>query len=583
MNAEIKILDDHLINKIAAGEVVESPSSVVKELIENSIDAGATKIKIEIKGAGLLLIKIDDNGSGMNEVNAKLSIQRHATSKISQINDLHNLSSMGFRGEALASIAAISKLKLITSLDCEGLEINIDAGKVVNIKSVARTKGTTIEVGSLFYNVPVRRNFQKTKGFLIGGINKVVTNLSLAHPNIEFTLISESKEILKCLSERDKDIKNSLQKRILQVFGKDFIDRMDYVFFEEGPFCFYGYIGKPFDAKKNRSLQYTIINKRVVFSPIISTAIKDAYGTRIGDSYYPNYIMHLFMPLDFIDVNVHPQKKEVRIKDAKLLRDMLIQAIENTFKSFFKTSNSAAVVFDSPKFQSTFSLNTTYEENINLPDMVQKDFFSESNLFASVIKVFKHYLLIDKKSISDNIFPDVDGILLVDLKAASARCVYDVLKSQKQKFDLQKLAFPKVIDLEYDEICLIEENLSSFLNAGFEIRIIAEKSIAVDAIATFFQEEDIEKIIFSILEELHLSGDIKISVEKQFIKVIKKIALFVKAKRKIFSNQEAMIIFNQLLKGTDPFVDPYKEPIMNLVSEDDFKKIIQKKISYATN
>ena len=310
MKSNIKILENHLINKIAAGEVIESPVSVVKELIENAIDAKANKIHIEIKKAGLELIRVEDDGSGMTKDDAILCFKRHATSKIKSFDDLAKVSSMGFRGEALASIAAVSKIDLKTSIKDIATFVKLDASKVISIKEIARKKGTTIEVKYLFFNVPVRKKFQKTLSYINSEIIKTITLLALSCPQIEFKLVlNEKLQILTTASKDDKKL--AFKKRVKDLLSEEFIKSAYFVDYRVNNIKIFGNICSPNICKKTRSHQYLIINNRVVSCPFISKFIKLGYATRILEDDFPIFALNIEIPPSFIDVNVHPQKKDI--------------------------------------------------------------------------------------------------------------------------------------------------------------------------------------------------------------------------------------------------------------------------------
>ncbi|NGX36148.1 MAG: DNA mismatch repair protein MutL, partial [Candidatus Anoxychlamydiales bacterium] len=290
--SHIKILEDNLINKIAAGEVIESPTSVVKELIENAIDAKAIKIYIEIKKAGLELIKVEDNGTGMSKNDALLCFKRHATSKIKSFEDLINVSSMGFRGEALASIAAVSKIDLKTSTKDVATFVKMDAAKMVSISEIARTKGTSFDVKHLFFNVPVRRKFLKTHSSINSEIIKVVTALAMSHPEIEMKLVIDDKEQFLTPSFLDEK-KEAFKKRVKNLLSKEFSKASYIVDYSINNIKIFGLIGSPNASKKTRSNQYLIINNRVVVSNLIAKFIKQAYATRISEDDFPIFAIGL--------------------------------------------------------------------------------------------------------------------------------------------------------------------------------------------------------------------------------------------------------------------------------------------------
>nr|MBA2726763.1 DNA mismatch repair endonuclease MutL [Parachlamydiaceae bacterium] len=338
MSSKIRVLSDDTINKIAAGEVIENPSSVVKELTENSIDAGATEITIEIREGGRQLIRISDNGCGMNGDDALLCLERHATSKLKAVDDIEALVTMGFRGEAMPSIASISKFTLLTRLsetaieDQPGTMVIVDGGKIVKCCPVECSKGTTIEVKSIFFNVPVRRKFQKSPSYDAAEICRIVTLLALANPEIKFQLISNQETIISAPAFPKDSFQEALNERVQQILGNDFSRGLCPLTGMTGEYTLQGFLGLPASTKHNRTGQYLFINRRAVSSPLVSYAIREGYGTMLSTGRHPIYVLHLTMPGNLLDVNVHPQKREVRLRQEHVLKDLIIRSVSDSLQ-----------------------------------------------------------------------------------------------------------------------------------------------------------------------------------------------------------------------------------------------------------
>lgn len=303
MVQKILKLPETVINQISAGEVVENPASIVKELVENSLDAGANAIHVEIVGGGQELIRVEDDGCGMSSEDALLSLERHATSKLKSIDDLQTLGTMGFRGEALAAISSVSQFELMTS-DGTGTKVVCEGGRIVKAEPCARNRGTTIEIRSLFFNTPARKKFQKSASACAAAVTKTMETIVLAHPEIAFTLKVHGKTTIKTRPA-------SWKERIGEIVG--ILEHE--VKFEGNGVAIAGLIGAPAKAMINRSGQYLYINRRPIFSPLISRAVKDGFGTRIAEHEFPPFVLFLEIPADEVDVNVHPQKKEARFRD----------------------------------------------------------------------------------------------------------------------------------------------------------------------------------------------------------------------------------------------------------------------------
>lgn len=367
MPSKIRVLTEQTINKIAAGEVIENPASVVKELVENSIDAHATDICIEIKGGGRQLIRITDNGCGMNSDDALLCLERHATSKIKNVEDIHEITTMGFRGEAIPSIASISKFMLLTcpqtepaqSPVCQGTMVMVDGGKIINCSPAACSPGTTIEVKSLFFNVPVRKKFLKSPTSDANEILKMISQIALGHPHIKFQLINDNKITLNTTLPLSNDFNEQLQERIQTVLGNDFSEHCVSIHFEENGLKLQGMIGLPSYTRHNRTGQYLFINNRGVFSPLVAYAIKEGYGTSLPTGRHPVFVLHLTIDGNLVDVNVHPQKREVRLRQEHILKQMIIKGIEQALQRNYSDPIRNTFPAVQPVFANAFSSNKT--------------------------------------------------------------------------------------------------------------------------------------------------------------------------------------------------------------------------------
>lgn len=328
MVRNVRILDDRVINKIAAGEVIENPSSVVKELIENSIDAGAARIDVSIEKSGMKCIRVADNGCGMSRENALMALERHATSKLSSDQDLYSLSTLGFRGEALPSIAAVSKFLLRTAQPDEliGTRIQIDGGKVYDVGDDQIAPGTIIEVRELFFNVPARKKFVRSHHAEKMAINQIFLKLALSHPHIHFTLTDDGKDIYNLITT------DNIAERIATLFGRDFCTDLIPFRGEGDDFQFHGFVSHPQLCRNTRSGQYVFVNNRIVQSYQISSAIQKAYGTLIPNGRFPIFFLYLTIDPSVIDVNVHPSKREIKFSHVGSIEAMLRKSVENILK-----------------------------------------------------------------------------------------------------------------------------------------------------------------------------------------------------------------------------------------------------------
>jgi len=324
VNQTIQMLPDHVINKIAAGEVIERPASVMKELMENALDAGATQIDVDVVRGGMQLIAISDNGSGMNRDNALLAVERHATSKIRTAEEVEAVSTLGFRGEALAAISAVSRFTLITRPvdDVSGTEIRIAGGKLQDVADAGCPPGTRMEIRNLFFNVPARRKFMRTESTELAQIRQLFAVYALAHPETGLSLVSDGRELYNLPAG------GSLADRIAELYNASFFSHLRELNFEADAVKVTGFAGLPQTGRKDRSDQYIFINGRPASAPVIYHAINEAYHAVLARGRHPSAFLFIETAPDAVDVNVHPAKKEVRFRRPSAVRDAVIAAIE---------------------------------------------------------------------------------------------------------------------------------------------------------------------------------------------------------------------------------------------------------------
>ena len=322
--SKIRVLSDHLANQIAAGEVVERPASVAKELVENSIDAGARRIEVDVEAGGRRLLRVSDDGDGMTRDDALLAFERHATSKISRAEDLGAIATLGFRGEALASIASVARVELVTQMEgeAEGTRILIEGGRMRDVKPAARPRGTTITVRDLFFNVPARRKFLRSEATESFHLTSLVTHYALAHPEIAFVLTNNGRESLRAA------VAANLRERAYQIFGAEFLDSLLEVNGGHAEIArVSGYISAPRERRTSRDAQYLFVNGRYVRDRLVSRALGEGYRTVLPHGVYPAALLFLEVPLEEVDVNVHPAKTEVRFRRAAAVTDAVREAV----------------------------------------------------------------------------------------------------------------------------------------------------------------------------------------------------------------------------------------------------------------
>lgn len=634
MASKIRVLNDHTINKIAAGEVIENPASVVKELVENSIDAGAKDICVEIKGGGRQLIRISDDGCGMNADDAILCLERHATSKIRDVEDIHTIMTMGFRGEAIPSIASISKFTLLTCPQPEnkakssessvsGTMVIVDGGKVISCSPAARSPGTTVEVKSLFFNVPVRKKFLKSPAIDANEILKTLSLIALGYPDIKFQLMSDGKQLLMAPLSREDSFVDRLKARIEVVLGQDFVQNTVHINREGEGMHLQGFVGYPSYTRHNRTGQYLFINNRGVFSPLVAYAVKEGYGTALPSGRHPVFVLHLSLCGSLVDVNVHPQKREVRLRQEQVLKDLIIKGIEQALQHTSCRFTIPSLPEISPVFAETFQARETPNLSPD-PDWVfqPKPFTSTTSTLSTtdrptpfvssppitshthsqppeqltqaslslpksttpprVMATIPRYILLDGSSnhefISKGNASGNSGLFLVDQKAAHSRIIFEKLQQNEegQHIPQQSLLIPITIEVSSFDADILREAIPSLNKMGIQIQEFGSETFLVDAVPQMFCNSDIKGLITDILNDLRdTHGDQPLENEKN-----KRIALA--ASRTAVSHDrrlsidEAQALINQLTACRHPYQCPQGKPILLQLSHEELSKQFQR-------
>ena len=572
MAVQIKRLCEHTINQIAAGEVIENPASVLKELMENSLDAGATKIVVEIEGGGLLRILVADNGKGMGKEDALLCLERHATSKICETKDLFCVATMGFRGEALASIASISKMTLQTAQG-EGLgsEVIVEGWKVLEVNPFARNQGTTIEVRQIFYNVPARRKFQKSPAACSTEITKLFVFLSLANPFVTFELYQDGKLAYRFVKEGEVFF-SSLILRIGQTLGEEFSLQSTKIDFSCPFFSCKGIVGSVENTRPNRSSQYVFINKRPLICPMVSFAVKDAFGTRIPEGRFPVFVLHIDMEKELLDVNVHPQKKEVRLQEEPRLKFFLQKGIEEalTGRQIEEIQAPMPMFADKPFFQEPDPfLKQPLCSIADLPHFVMPEFPIEKRPVP--IGLYGHYLWLEGDSIS---LPEGKGkeVVLVDLRAAGARVLFESLQKTSGGSDAQGLLFPLTWACSLEEKERIQGSLEELSFLGFSLEE-GRSGYLVNAIPSMLQESEALLFLQDFIRTEEKGGGVDLVRQRRLATVAARTC----AKRERHNMQTALALLEALLKSSFPYSCPLGKKILIFLEEKDLEQLFTRK------
>lgn len=522
----IRVLTEHTANKIAAGEVIERPASVVKELVENSLDAEANEILVEVKSGGKNLIRVTDDGIGMNRDDAILCLERHSTSKIRDADDLEKVSTMGFRGEAIPSIASVSKFSITTCPRDEGIGtfIKVEGGRTINVIDVGRSPGTTIEVRSLFFNVPARRKFMRSVEREMAEIARVMDIYALANPKIHFQLMHNDKTVMLAPAS------GKIGERIIAVFGRQVFNQLIPIEFRGRNVRITGYIGKPELTRSSRSHQFLFVNRRPIASPSISYAVSDAYKNILMKGRYPVFILFLEVRPETIDVNVHPAKREIRFKNEWDVKDEITMAVKDTLLKMDLTPDVKTIPADAKTEVEKTSFEkklVKVEENLFLPGHAQKTTAPNTIPRQEAITDRENSIkTVEENNIEETAPPserkplnlrflsqlknsyllaeDADGLVLIDQHAAHERILYERLSKiiRGEGVKIQQMLLPVTLELSAGEASLLEANLSLLRRLGFDLRPFGANTYIIDAVPEYIKTAIQEKVIRDVLDSL---------------------------------------------------------------------------------
>lgn len=580
--SKIKVMDELLANKIAAGEVVEKCVSIVKELVENSIDAKADEIKIELKEAGIREIKVIDNGKGMDHEDAILAFQRHATSKLYNVDDLFNISSLGFRGEALPSIASVSEVVLKTCMNDVGTLIHIKGGKIVEDTTCEARVGTSIKVSNLFYNTPARLKHLSSIYTELANISDYVNKMALSYPNVKFRLINDDKELL------NTDGTGNLLKVINSIYGLDVTKKMLSVNTSNEDYGVSGYISMPEVNRSSRNYMTTLVNGRVVKNASLNKAINDAYSSFKEDTRYPIVVLNITCDPSLIDVNVHPSKLDIKFSNfdelKELIKNMIIDKIKTKLlipKIELKKEDSK-VKYENLKLnlernvvnESSDDYSVSYKNDLtNLVNFNVKDETLIEDIQVKIEDVEEIEEVTVKNKLPE-LYPvglalgtyiiceNEKGVYLIDQHAAQERINYEkylYLLSNPSKNTTSTIV-PIVIELPMNEFLIIKKNISILENLNITIEEFGQSSYRISSHPTWFNRNNPEKILRSIMENI-----IKEENNFNLAKFNDHLAATIACKASIKANTRITIedmesIISQLRQCNNPFNCPHGRP-----------------------
>jgi len=578
----IRVLSDNVANKIAAGEVIENPASVVKELIENAIDAESTEISVEARSGGKTFISISDNGTGMSRDDAVLALERHSTSKIRWVADLEKINTLGFRGEAIPSIASVSRFTVAT---CErdslvGTFLKVDGGKLVNVVDIGRSSGTTVEVRDLFFNVPARRKYMRSAEREAAAIARLMDTYALASPHIYFRLVHNDRDVLVAPKT------DSQQQRLTKVLGKKTAEQLIPFKYEEKGVIVRGCAGHPEATRSDRSGQVLYVNNRPVVSPPLSYALMLAYKTLVPKGRFPLAVLFVEISPEFVDMNVHPTKKEVRFKNEWEVRDIVLRGVSIALKESDLAPHFLSEQYERPpqpkselekaiarRMEKTFPAAPAPKEAGPKKDAVtvlpQPDEQVELPLRTGRRNPLRFLSQLTDTYI---LAQDEEGLVVVDQHAAHERVLYEKVMAGLSKGDCQsqRLLIPTTIEVSSEESFLLRENEGLLGKIGFEIRPFGERTLIVEAVPSFFPTADTKTAVRDFLSQVRQSGkEYDSQREKIVVRSVCRSAVMAHHR---LTAEECEGLLTRLMLAEFPYTCPHGRPTMVKMSLREIEK-----------
>lgn len=603
--AQIKILPEEIASKIAAGEVIQRPESVVKELIENSIDAGAKNITVILKDAGKTLIQVIDDGCGMDEEDAVLAFERHATSKIKIYDDLENIRTLGFRGEALASIAAVSKVEMKTKTSNEELAtlVKIEGGKLIEVSKTSAPTGTSIVVKNLFFNTPARKNFLKSKYTEFKHAYEAFIRFAIAYPEISFEFISDDEQIAK-FEQTD------FETRIKQIFGEKFFETLIPVDEKTEYISIYGLISKPEFSKKTKADQFIYLNRRYIINRSINHAVYNSYEHLIDKGSFPSFILMISIDPRHVDVNVHPSKLEVKFDDEPGIYNFVRAVVKHSLSKFSLIPELTIEPTGEIKLIPSTNIVEIKKQLINLTEpikeKIQKGQQLNLELIASsfpeastgletksasekVEKIFKEVRSeipsAEEKTSSEGLaFMQVHnkyiiaqiktGLMIIDQHVAHERILYErALDSLNSNSPFtQQLLFPQTLELTPADIAIVKELKNYLENLGFDLRIFGKNTVILYGVPPEVKQGTEKKILQEIIELYKENSNAEPGLsERENLAKAFACKTAIKAGDSL-TPEEIQVLIDQLFLTQNPYVCPHGRPIIIKISIEELDK-----------
>ena len=593
---KIQVMDDVLANKIAAGEVVEKCMNVVKELVENSIDAKADEIEIRLTDSGVKEIEVRDNGIGMDREDAKTAFERHATSKLKKLDDLFYIESLGFRGEALPSIASVSNVRLKTSNEEEGTEITIEGGKNLKVKKSDLQKGTIINVKDLFYNTPVRLKYLKNLYVELAYIVEYLNKMALSYPNIKFTLINNEKVILQTDGNGDQ------LKVIYEIYGADITKKMIPISNENDDYYIHGYISYPEVTKGNRNSITTLVNGRVIKNNELNKCIVDCYHTYIHKGRYPVIVLNIDVDPILVDINIHPTKMDIKFSKMESLKELLIKTISEKLKEItlipevsvrdnysisevrrqIINNEEEQEVKDDKKYEE-LTLDFEVQEKKKKYEKEEKEKLKEELPFEldeeetktpKIKKMIPRGVVLLTYIVAEN----EDGMYLIDQHAAAERINYEkILKQMKEEKTVIDLLVPIKIELRPDEFILAKDRLNILKDYGFDIDEFGFNTIIVRTHPAWIPEDKSDDIIRKLIDLVIEKGEFDIDQFIWRMAATTACRMSVMAGDYISKEDEEWILEN-IRYCDNPFTCPHGRPTIITYTRYELEKLFKRQL-----
>ncbi len=567
MQSRIQILPEDLINKIAAGEVVERPASVVKELIENSIDAAATRITVDIQSAGRKLIRVSDNGQGMTKDELSLATQRHSTSKISKLDDLFNIQTLGFRGEALPSIASVSKLEVRSRVKGEeagmdaGSQLKVEGGKLGRVEDTGCPVGTTVSVKDIFFNTPARKKFLKSPTTEMGHIGNIVSKYAMSFPKIAFELISDGKPLLSSPGS------GKLEDAVMAVYGVDLLKELTEAELNFNHGKVHGLISRPTLSRIDKTYENFYVNGRYVRNFLLNRALEEAYRTLIPSNRYPVAILFIDIDPKQIDVNVHPTKREIKFLKTQEVMDAVRESVTMALQGVQGPMSNVASAKDLGRWTVDVGQDKEWK-----PEMADVLFPAERQEIELEVSAVQPLIPIYQYKDTYIICTDGEELVLLDQHAAHERILYDQLSRQSSVAGRQSLLIPETLELNPKEAALLQENIEYLRGLGFDLEEFGNNSYILRSVPAVATKASPKQLLADIISEIqNLGKSVQLEIKQESIRKLIACHSAIKAGDKL-TTQEMNQLIKDLYTTQNPLTCPHGRPTMIRFGEEELKK-----------